>query len=360
MFGNDIYTKLKAATERYGQLIKIWNAGEYKVSEKDELEQALITLEKNIEELTYQYEKSGGVTNRKPTAVNYGGGISFGTPGGYGTKPKQSLQGGLFGGGIKNSTHPVVEDELPKFKGINRDETPVTPVAPVRLYPRFPYITLAPVVEVVKNNNRILTGYKEQEIPEMLEEEEVLRHNPILLVDEKYSYSSPMDKAYIPKEIIQHIPINTGFHLIDFDKDLMFKRYMINTLLPIVNKLLMSVEIFMNKSLTMDDFMGIFKAGNGLDTSKAKRLTTVFKKVNLIDSDIKGMYELTYNRKSIYINNVGTFVPENETNFFISEESHEIFYSTIIASGADWGILETIDYKFEFYVGVNKILLIKC
>lgn len=69
------------------------------------------------------------------------------------------------------------------------------------------------------------------------------------------------------------------------------------------------------------------------------------------------------NRKTVYLDSPDVYIPTDDKIFFVSEVSNETLYSALNYIKHEhksyFGILEGIEYKFNYYIGKDKILLVR-
>lgn len=72
--------------------------------------------------------------------------------------------------------------------------------------------------------------------------------------------------------------------------------------------------------------------------------------------------ELILNKKRIYVDIPDLVIPDSD-KLFVSEVSNETLYGIIMSVSIDYksytGIIEGIDYRFQYFIGYNKILLVR-
>lgn len=113
------------------------------------------------------------------------------------------------------------------------------------------------------------------------------------------------------------------------------------------------------KFKNLEGIKELIKANN-YKTDYLKHIEKVFKSFTLEIKD--DCLELNLNKKHIYADIPDLVIPDGE-KFFINECSNETMYTLIKAVSVETnsyiGIIEGFDYKFEYFIGFNKILLVR-
>lgn len=282
------------------------------------------------------------------------------------------------GGDTVRKHVPPIEDDEPV-----REYKKETANKPVAYSPKYPFIlaknlketTDKKYVGTIEKISEIITPNQIQKKRDVLGNVDAIEFE-FIKSDVPYEISpnlsrSPIDyKAFIapiadiviPKSSVSKLDLKEDISLKNYPykKERDIDKYLYSQIGQDIKYLLNSLEIyveFSDLSVIPEILSSELIKGEYLkDFSKA---LASMKFLEVDENTVR--FEL--NRKTVYLDSPDVYIPTDDKIFFVSEVSNETLYSALNYIKHEhksyFGILEGIEYKFNYYIGKDKILLVR-
>lgn len=223
--------------------------------------------------------------------------------------------------------------------------------------PKYPFITSPNVKEqpeevIVDEPDAICHIFKrefignDELVPYNVEKPDEFIFNPLYNTNKDIAYVYDIPNPIIPPKIVDNERLVNSF---------------------IFNEINYDMTNFINAIDCSQKFNSIkdineFIVSDKFKTKYLKHIEKIFKSFKI--EPVDNYLELALNRTYIYADIKDMVIPsEGGDKFFVSEESNETLYSLIKGISTEYksysGIIEGLTYKFKFYIGFNKILLVR-
>lgn len=282
------------------------------------------------------------------------------------------------GGDTVRKHVPPIEDDEPvreyKKESVNK---------PIAFSPKYPFIlaknlkettdkkyvgTIEKISEIITPNQiqkkRDILGNVDAIEFEFIKSDVPYEISPNLTrspVDYK-AFVAPIADIIIPKSSVSKLDLKEDISLKNYPykKERDIDKYLYSQIGQDIKYLLNSLEIyveFSDLSVIPEILSSELIKGEYLKDFSKALLSMKFSEVD--ETTVK--FEL--NRKTIYLDSPDVYIPTDDKIFFVNEVSNETLYSALNYIKQEYksyfGILEGIDYKFNYYIGKDKILLVR-
>ena len=331
-----------------------------------------------LDELDYRERDE---RNQRPREKSYGG-IETNTRshtrdvGSFFNKTTESTMtsGSLFNSGNKGlnkgfAPEPT-ENNVRREREEPRRSTSSNKEHKVFFSPKYPFVTSPNVKEVLEetteNDDKTVWHIKKRTfvgnddaVDYAFDFKDNFTINPLYSNNTKQiAYVSNIENPKIPKTILPNMETEETIKDLTFTNKVINK-FIFNEISLEMTNCIQAIDYYV-KLKDLDDIKA-FLSKQDFRTEYLKHISKIFKSYKI---DIKDDYiELNLNRKHIYADVDGLIIPGDTDKFFVNESSNETLYQLISNISREYktysGVIEGFDFRFSFYIGFNKILLVR-
>lgn len=180
--------------------------------------------------------------------------------------------------------------------------------------------------------------------------------NPLFNNEKGVAYITDISNPKIPKTVINITDDETVIAVDQANK--VITKFIFNEISLDMTNSIQAIDYYI-KLNSLEDIKA-FLSKTDFKTEYLKHISKIYKSFKV---DIKEEYlELNLNKKHVYADIPDMVIPDGE-KFFVSEASNETLYTLLKSISVEKnnfiGIIEGYDFKFQYYIGYNRILLVR-